>query len=141
MWNRFVDLADWKTAEDGFIELLQKRNKWCVVSKTTWKNSDYDIELIKADWTRVTFEIKYDRLATKTGNVAFEIECNGKPSGIMTTKADYIVYLIDKTYYYTDAKTLYDNIIEYETIKWWDWWRSTLILITLKEFAKLFYSY
>lgn len=141
MWNRMTDLKDWKTAEDGFLELLQKRNKWCTVSKTTWKNTDYDIELIKKDWTRITFEVKYDRLATKTGNVAFEIEYKWNPSGILTTKADYIVYLVDWIYYYTEANTLYDKIIEYEIVKWWDWYNSKLILITLQEFAKLFYSY
>ena len=37
----------------------------------------------------------------KTGNIAIEVECNGKPSGIMATKADYWVHILaegDKDY-------------------------------------------
>ena len=39
-------------------------------------------------------EVKSDRQAGKTGNMAIEYECNGKPSGITTTEADYYVYFI-----------------------------------------------
>jgi hypothetical protein len=34
-------------------------------------------------------EVKTDRLAIKTGNIAIEYECRGKPSGIAATKADW----------------------------------------------------
>lgn len=40
------------------------------------------------------FEVKIDRMAITTGNIVLEIECYGKPSGIATTEADWLTYLI-----------------------------------------------
>ena len=36
-----------------------------------------------------TMEVKSDRKWKSTGNIAIEFECNGKPSGIAKTEADY----------------------------------------------------
>lgn len=44
----------------------------------------------------VSIEVKRDRLALSTGNIFLEVECNGKPSGIMSTQASYWVHLIPK---------------------------------------------
>ena len=40
------------------------------------------------------FEVKRDRMSSKTGNIAIEIECSGKPSGITATEADWFVYIL-----------------------------------------------
>ena len=40
-------------------------------------------------------EVKFDRLANKTGNLFFEIESRGKPSGLKITTADWFVVCID----------------------------------------------
>jgi len=42
----------------------------------------------------VKFEVKSDRIAYRTGNLAIEYESRGVPSGIMTTEADYYMYFI-----------------------------------------------
>tara|TARA_R100001443_G_scaffold35589_8_gene49396 strand:- start:6814 stop:7248 length:435 start_codon:yes stop_codon:yes gene_type:complete len=39
-------------------------------------------------------EVKTDFKAYKTGNIAIEVECNGKPSGISTTEADWWLFNI-----------------------------------------------
>ena len=39
-------------------------------------------------------EVKTDRMAHHTGNIAIEYEFNGKPSGISTTKADYWAFVL-----------------------------------------------
>ncbi len=44
----------------------------------------------------VSIEVKKDRLSLGTKNIFFEVECNGKPSGIMGTDASYWVHLIPK---------------------------------------------
>lgn len=44
--------------------------------------------------TGATIEVKHDRMIAKTGNVALEYECNGKPSGIKASTATYWVYVI-----------------------------------------------
>ena len=39
-------------------------------------------------------EVKRDRLVSRTGNVAIETACYGKPSGISVTKADSWIFLL-----------------------------------------------
>lgn len=39
-------------------------------------------------------EVKTDHQASRTGNIYVELESRGKPSGIATTKADWVAYLI-----------------------------------------------
>ena len=76
----------------------------------------------------------------KTGNIAIEIECNGKPSGIMVTKADYWVHILangDKDYcrLIFDTKTIKKLTKKYiGTLKnGGDGWRSKFVLIPLSE--------
>jgi hypothetical protein len=42
----------------------------------------------------VTVEVKTDRLAVKTGNLAVEFRYRGRPSGIQTTKSDEYFFVI-----------------------------------------------
>jgi hypothetical protein len=42
-------------------------------------------------------EVKYDKIASRTGNIAIEFESRGKPSGISITEADYYCYIIANT--------------------------------------------
>jgi hypothetical protein len=44
-------------------------------------------------------EVKYDRLAHKTGNIYVEVYSRNKPSGISTSKANYWIFIIDKKSY------------------------------------------
>ena len=48
----------------------------------------WDIKIIK-DGMETTYEVKADRKAIETGNIAIEYECNGCDSGIKTTKCNY----------------------------------------------------
>jgi hypothetical protein len=52
---------------------------------------EYDIEIV-IDNVIIYFEIKADRLTHKTNNICIEYECNNKPSGITTTKANHYGY-------------------------------------------------
>ena len=54
---------------------------------------EYDLIIIK-DGKEIKIEVKSDRQASKTGNLAIEYECNKKGSGITTTEADYWIYFI-----------------------------------------------
>lgn len=55
---------------------------------------DYDI---KTQWNgaQQTWEVKRDGYTKYTGNIVIEFESSGRPSGIMTTKADTYIYLVD----------------------------------------------
>ena len=54
------------------------------------------------DWINELFsngkhiEVKNDRLIHITGNLFFEYESRGKPSGLATTTAEYWIYRIDE---------------------------------------------
>lgn len=54
------------------------------------KFSDYDFILDN----KLKIEVKSDIIASTTGNLAIEYKCNGKPSGLHTTKSDFYVYFI-----------------------------------------------
>lgn len=76
----------------------------------------------------------------KSGNIAIEIECNGKPSGIMATTADYWVHILangDKDYcrLIFDTETIKKLTKKYiGTLKnGGDGWRSKFVLIPLSE--------
>jgi hypothetical protein len=56
-------------------------------------HKEYDLEIIN-DGKRITIEVKSDKQASLTNNLAIEYECNKKPSGITSTTADYWVYFI-----------------------------------------------
>ena len=53
---------------------------------------DYDIADLSRDFT---YEVKYDTISQRTGNFYFEYfnPKRGSASGLMTSKADYLVYI------------------------------------------------
>jgi hypothetical protein len=57
------------------------------------KFKPYDLIITKSG-KETKIEVKSDRQAGRTGNMAIEFECNGKPSGITSTEADYYIYFI-----------------------------------------------
>ena len=57
------------------------------------KFKPYDL-IITKDGIETKIEVKSDRQAGRTGNMAIEFECNNKPSGITSTEADYYIYFI-----------------------------------------------
>ena len=54
---------------------------------------EYDLIIYK-DEQPIKIEVKSDRQASKTNNLAIEYQCNREPSGINTTEADYWMYFI-----------------------------------------------
>jgi hypothetical protein len=66
------------------------------------KNFDLDLEYGEAGESQLLsilngakkVEVKTDRLAHVTGNVAVEFRCNGRRSGISTTEADYWAFVL-----------------------------------------------
>ena len=67
-------------------------------------NKKFDIDLkygqvreeqVKNIFAGKKIEVKTERdWWAKTGNVALEYECNGKPSGITATKSDYWIHIL-----------------------------------------------
>ena len=65
-------------------------------------NKDYRYDLMtEKDSRRYLFEVKNDVLAQKTGNLAFEYRCRGKPSGLSITEAEWWVHLVgDRAFFF-----------------------------------------
>lgn len=55
---------------------------------------------------RGTFEVKRDRLATKTGNVFLEISAYDKPTGIATTRAAALVLIVHPFAFFVSTEVL-----------------------------------
>ena len=97
------------------------------------------VSILDAKKTKV--EVKTERdWWFKTGNIAIEVECNGKPSGIMATKADYWIHILadgDKDY----CRLIFDTPIVKRLAKKYikniksggDGWRSRFVLVPLSE--------
>lgn len=64
----------------------------------------------------VNIEVKFDEMAAKTGNLCFEMSNGSKMTGIMSTKADMVYYVVPNkeaaTVYVFDTKKLRDFISE-----------------------------
>ena len=70
----------------------------------TKANKKFDIDLkygqvreeqVKNIFADKKIEVKTERdWWAKTGNIALEYECNGKPSGITATKSDYWIHIL-----------------------------------------------
>jgi hypothetical protein len=77
------EVADFLVREFGFLILERSNRKY------------YDIKAEKKGKTYL-FEIKEDMGCKRTGNVALEFDCRGRPSGISITKADLYIYKIHR---------------------------------------------
>lgn len=106
---------------------------------STGKFKEYDIIN-----NNIKYEVKCDRLAAKTGNVAIEYECFNKPSGITTTQADYYVYFILNGQDYdlfvipvNDIKEyIKNNSQKYKNVSGGDFSKSKMYLIKINEFTE-----
>jgi len=98
------DLAEAKVVEEEIAEVLRKKG---FTNVKCWARADFDIkgEFEGADWK---FEVKHDIMASKTGNVAIEWACRGKPSGLQWTEADRYVCRINDN----------DWVIKVDALRW-----------------------
>lgn len=79
-------------AENIFADFLIKGGK--KVLKTYGMNKDFDVATYDEDRILDTYEVKFDILYPKTGNLAIEYAFKGSRSGILTTKAKYWVEVV-----------------------------------------------
>jgi len=97
---------------------------------------EYDLVIIKGD-KRIKIEVKSDRQASKTGNLAIEYECNKKGSGITTTEADYWIYfIVHENYeecYKIPIEDLRDLVKNCRKVSGGDGMRSKMYLLNKKS--------
>ena len=90
------------------------------------------------------FEVKLDRRAIETGNIALELAYRNKPSGINATEAHWLTYLIAKDGeivggYTFNVELLKKNIKKHKfsTVYGGDSNASLLLLVPIKDIWKL----
>lgn len=117
-------LESWKKIEREFAKIMidtySNIEKVEFAPDTQFK--DWDVR-ITVGWIERTYEIKRDFKSQETWNIALEIKCNWKPSGIFASKADFIIYCLNENEFYWQSRweLLYRiaDINKYKTM-WWD---------------------
>jgi hypothetical protein len=97
------DLKDGLDAENEVKELLKVRFNVTDSDIQSSTSKGYDIKIISLG---LTFEVKNDLMAEKTGNIAVEYESRGKASGLSTTTANFWVYKFSGIYYILETARL-----------------------------------
>lgn len=134
------DLTIGHKAEDYILSQLKEE----FPSIKRFKGYNKDFDLVTVDG--YSFEVKFDRISKDTKRVGFEFECNGKPSGIKSTKANewiHIYYLYDKWVYSRVAikslKAFLRNNKEYLQIaEGGDNNASKMALVSVYDFSETF---
>lgn len=138
------DLQLWKKAEREFASrLLQWDVRKLEIVPDNIQFKDYDIKAtINKNWRDVeaTYEVKTNPIFDTTWDVCFEVSCNWVPSGVYSSKADYIVYLLGWEFYYQDRGKLLLmlNTIPHEEKIWGDGNRCKLYIVKWEYLSDLF---
>jgi hypothetical protein len=101
MNNNFYD--DLKKGQQ-YENIAPKYFNYKTIRFSVGKFSAYDFILDEGTNEECKVEVKLDCMASKTGNLAIEYKCSGKPSGIYVTEAKYYMYFIN---YYGMADEVY----------------------------------
>lgn len=100
--NQFKkDLIVGHQVEAEVLDMIQE--KYPKASRMEGYFKDYDIYIPEIE---KSVEVKRDYKSKDTGNLVVEITFNGKPSALMTTKADYWIFVLPDRYIWTTP----DNI-------------------------------
>ena len=83
----YKDLESGKEIENSVLSIIKKKYPKSYIIDGYFK--DYDIYVPEKD---IGVEVKRDEISKYTGNLVVEIEFDGKPSALSTTKADYWVF-------------------------------------------------
>ena len=82
---------------------IEREGRWMPLTEGYCKGFDLDLEFGKMgeEFTQQVFEgnskveVKTERdIWVTTGNIAIEIRCNGKPSGLSTTESNVWIHLL-----------------------------------------------
>ena len=137
------DLVKWKQIEKELAQKLVCRDIIKLEYAPNKSYKDWDLKITyNENWEikEKTFEVKDDKVSSRTWNVGFEFRCYDKPSWIYASKADYIVYHLDNKFYYQDRWELLFRLsnVERQVVKWWDNNSSEMYIVSKKYLPVLF---
>lgn len=95
--------------------------------------TDFDLLL------QTSVEVKNDRQAGRTGNVAFETHYRGQPSGLLTSGAGYWAVVVDETAYVakTDSLLRFVQAHDFPETQGGDHKASTLRLVPIDKLREI----
>lgn len=100
---------------------------------------EYDIEIcFKGAFIR--YEVKRDRLADKTGNVAIEFNYNNRDSGLNSTTADYWILFVKDDCYIVPVEELRKLTKDCRIVKGGDGYKSRMYLLKYDTLNKYIVS-
>ena len=102
------DLFTGESSEREVLKFIQQKYPKAYKIKGYFK--DYDIYVPEAE---KSVEVKQDFKSEFTGNLVVEIEFNGKPSALSTTKADYWVFVTRPHWFWITPKQICNCIRQY----------------------------
>jgi hypothetical protein len=92
--------------EKIFLNRLRNKYPKSILIEGSFK--DFDIYVPE---TNTKYEIKSDIKSNETGNYLIEVEHYGKPSALLTTKADYWIFYDEKNWVCTEPNKIKDLIL------------------------------
>ncbi|MDG3581775.1 hypothetical protein [Galbibacter pacificus] len=100
MQNFEKDLQFGEQFEQLILQKIQK--KYPKAYKVEGYHKEYDLYVNE----KITIEIKVDNQTIKTNNILVESQCNGKKSGITTTKASHWCFITHQNVIWVTTKKL-----------------------------------
>lgn len=138
------DLADGLAIEEQVRLLIEDKTGFMCTRAPAGAFKGYDLRLDlrnlqDSPYFERRYEVKHDRAAERTKNVAVEITCRGKPSGIVASTSDYWVFVVNKKAYFLEVATLRHEIFcgTYSRIQGGDGMQSIIVLIPLTRLQEL----
>ena len=106
MANQFKE--DLSTGEHIELKVLQSiQQKYPEAYKIEGYFKDFDLYIPEIERS---VEVKYDYKSKETGNIVVELTFNGKPSALLTTKADFWVFVLHDRYIWTTPDKIKKSI-------------------------------
>ena len=112
-YNFNTDLSKAKKEEVEAAGLVLKQYPaYRRVEDTLRFNDDnrYDFSFLTENKNRIKFEVKDDDYSFRSENIAIEVKCRGKKSGIAVTEAKFWIHKIRGTFYMFRTKVIKEKI-------------------------------
>ena len=112
MSNFKESLKDGQKSEQAILSIIQKKYPTAEMMQGYYKY--YDIFVSEKN---IGVEVKKDVKSQETGNLVVEVEFNGKPSALSTSRADYWVFDDGESYIWIETDRLRHICREFKQIR------------------------
>ena len=112
MSNFKESLKDGKKSEEAILSIVKQKYPTAYIIPGYYKY--YDIFIPEKN---LGIEVKQDLKSQETGNLVIEVEFNGYPSALSTTRADYWVFDDGESYIWIEPSKLRSIVLNFGQIR------------------------